>query len=60
MRIELFKRKLPLMRPTWYFRIRSVNGQIVAQSQGYSRRIDAMDSAHHLKESLATARVVDA
>lgn len=60
MKIELFSRKRLIGRPLWYFRIRAHNGQVVAQSEGYARRIDAMDTAHHLKEALGKATVVDA
>jgi uncharacterized protein YegP (UPF0339 family) len=60
MKIEIFNRRNLLGSKRWYFRIRQRNGQIVAQSEGYSRRIDAMDTAHHLKEALGKATVVDA
>lgn len=60
MRIELFSHKRLLKRPVWYFRIVARNGETVAQSEGYSRRIDALDTAHHLKEALGKATVVDA
>lgn len=59
MRIVLFSRKRLLKRPLWYFRIVARNGEPVAQSEGYSRRIDAMQTAHLLKEKLAGAPVVD-
>jgi uncharacterized protein YegP (UPF0339 family) len=60
LKIEIFNRRNLLGSKRWYFRIRQRNGQIVAQSEGYSRRIDAMDTAHHLKEALGKATVVDA
>lgn len=60
MRIELFSRRRFVKGPLWYFRIVANNGETVAQSEGYSRRIDAMDTAHMLKESLGKAQVVDA
>jgi uncharacterized protein YegP (UPF0339 family) len=60
MKIEIFSRQRFVRGPLWYFRIRAKNGEIVAQSEGYSRRIDAMDTAHHLKEALGKAAVVDA
>lgn len=59
MKIVLFSRKRLLGRPKWYFRIVARNGETVAQSEGYSRRIDAMDTAHHIKESIGKATVVD-
>lgn len=60
MRIELFSHKRLLKRPVWYFRIVARNGETVAQSEGYSRRIDAMDIAHKLKDELGSAKVQDA
>jgi uncharacterized protein YegP (UPF0339 family) len=60
MTIELFSRKRLVGRPRWFFRVVARNGQIVAQSEAYSRRIDAMQTAHSLKEELSFARIVDA
>lgn len=60
MTIELFSRKRLIGRPKWFFRIVARNGETVAQSEAYSRRIDAMDTAHMLKEQIPSARVVDA
>jgi uncharacterized protein YegP (UPF0339 family) len=59
MRIELFSRKRLVGRPRWFFRIRAGNGEIVAQSEGYSRRIDARGTADALKAGLANAEIVD-
>lgn len=61
MKIEIFSRK-PLLigRPTWYFRIRAMNGQVLAQSQGYSRRLDCVATVHSLRSGLANAEMHDA
>jgi uncharacterized protein YegP (UPF0339 family) len=65
--IELFSRRRLVRGPLWYFRIVARNGETVArngetvaQSEGYSRRIDCMNTAHRLKDELGKARVVDA
>lgn len=61
MTIVLFSRKRLLARhPTWYFRIVAKNGEPVAQSEGYSRRIDAKETALVLKRDLASAEIRDA
>jgi uncharacterized protein YegP (UPF0339 family) len=60
MKIEIFSRRRLVRGPLWYFRVVARNGEIIAQSEAYSRRIDAMDTAHHLKEALGKATVVDA
>jgi uncharacterized protein YegP (UPF0339 family) len=59
MRIELFSRKRLLKRPLWYFRVVATNGQVVAQSEGYSRRLDAKETAEGLKAQLPRAPIVD-
>ena len=43
-RIELFKDS----SKAWRFRIIARNGQIVAQSEGYRRRVDALSTARSL------------
>jgi uncharacterized protein YegP (UPF0339 family) len=58
--VELFSRRRLVGLPKWYFRIKARNGQIVAQSEGYSRRIDAKQTALHLKRDLASAEIRDA
>jgi uncharacterized protein YegP (UPF0339 family) len=58
MRIELFSRKRLLKRPLWYFRIRAANGELIAQSEGYSRKIDALGTANLLKNGAAGADIV--
>jgi uncharacterized protein YegP (UPF0339 family) len=59
MRIEIFSRKLPLMRPKWFFRVRAGNGEIIAQSEAYSRRMDALGTAHALRTGLSRAEISD-
>jgi uncharacterized protein YegP (UPF0339 family) len=60
MKIEVFSRKPLIGRPKWFFRIRAMNGQIVAQSEGYSRRLDAVSTAHSIRSGLANAEIKDA
>jgi uncharacterized protein YegP (UPF0339 family) len=60
MRIETFTRKRLLGRPLWYFRIIALNGETVAQSEGYSRRIDCIETAHSLRANLGKAEICDA
>jgi uncharacterized protein YegP (UPF0339 family) len=57
MRIEIFSARNLLGRKRWYFRVRAANGQKVAQSEGYSRRFDAVSTAHSLKAGLANAEI---
>lgn len=60
MKIETFKRARLIGRPRWYFRVRANNGEIVAQSEGYSRRIDCVETAHALRANLGSAEIADA
>jgi uncharacterized protein YegP (UPF0339 family) len=60
MTIELFSRRRLVRGPLWYFRVVARNGETVAQSEGYSRRLDCMNTAHLLKDELGKARIVDA
>jgi uncharacterized protein YegP (UPF0339 family) len=59
-KIELFKGEKPLIgRAKWFFRIKvkSIGDrwEIVAQSEGYSRRLDAKTTAEHLRDNLHEA-----
>jgi uncharacterized protein YegP (UPF0339 family) len=58
MRIELFSRKRLIGRPRWYFRVVAINGQIVAQSEAYSRRLDAKATALSLKRNIGDVEIV--
>lgn len=60
MLIETFRRKRLLGAIRWYFRVIADNGQIIAQSEGYSRRIDCLETAHSMRASLGTAEIEDA
>lgn len=60
MKIEIFSRRTLFSVKRWYFRVRANNGQIVAQSEGYSRRVDAVSTAWSLKNSISIAEVYDA
>lgn len=56
MRIEMFSR-LGLRGKKWYFRVRAANGEIIAQSEAYSRRIDARSTAERMRDNLAKASI---
>ena len=58
MTIELFRR-LGLFGWRWYFRLRSRNGRILAQSEGYSRRIDAIGAVHTIRAEIPQAEIID-
>jgi len=58
MRIELFSRAT-LFGRKWFFRIRSSNLQVVAQSEAYSRHIDAKRTAESIKQYAGYAEIVD-
>jgi uncharacterized protein YegP (UPF0339 family) len=60
MKIEIFSRRNLIGSKRWFFRIRAMNGEPVAQSEGYSRRVDAVATAHSLKSKLVNAEVTDA
>jgi uncharacterized protein YegP (UPF0339 family) len=60
MKIEIYCRKRFVKGPLWFFRVRAANGEIIAQSEGYSRRIDAMSTIRLLRAQLANAEIVDA
>jgi uncharacterized protein YegP (UPF0339 family) len=59
-KIEIFSRRRLVRGPLWYFRIVARNGEIVAQSEAYSRHIDARATANSLKSGIPTAEIVDA
>lgn len=57
MKIEIFSRRNLIGKKRWFFRARAMNGNIIAQSEGYSRRVDAISTAHSLKAGLANAEI---
>jgi uncharacterized protein YegP (UPF0339 family) len=59
MKIEIFSRRSLIGLPRWYFRVRAGNGKIIAQSEGYSRHIDARSTAYSLKSGIPNAEIVD-
>ncbi len=59
MKIEMFSRRNLIGRKKWYFRIRAGNGEVVAQSEAYSRRIDAMGTVQAIRQDVGTAEVVE-
>lgn len=56
MRIEMFSR-LGLCGKRWYFRVRADNGEIIAASEGYKRRVDARSTAQRLRDGMASASI---
>lgn len=60
MKIEVFQRKRLLLPPLYYFRIRADNGKVVAQSEGYSRRIDCVGTVHSVRNGIPRAEIIDA
>lgn len=58
MKIKLFPR-LTLRGRKWFFRIVADNGQTVAQSEGYSRRLDALETIKSLRAKLPKAELVE-
>lgn len=59
MKIELFSRRNLFGIKKWYFRIRAGNGEVIAHSEAYSRRIDAMGTAQAIRQDVGTAEVVE-
>lgn len=59
--IEIFNRRSGKKdKPTQtYFRIKAGNGEIIAQSEGYSRKVYCLDTVELLRTALADAPVVD-
>jgi uncharacterized protein YegP (UPF0339 family) len=57
---ELFTRRVGLLRRRrFFFRMVARNGKTVAQSEGYQRAIDRMDTVLLIKRTVAIARIVD-
>jgi hypothetical protein len=54
MKIEVFSR-LTLSGRRWFFRIKAANGKIVAQSESYHNRSDAIETATMLRAKLFDA-----
>lgn len=59
MKLEVFHRRNMLGKMRWYFRIRAENGQIVAQSEAYSRKIDAMSTAQSIRQNVGAAEIIE-
>lgn len=57
-RIELFSRR-GLRGRRHYFRIAAANGKTVAQSEGYSRAVDCLETARALIDNLGEAEIHD-
>ena len=57
MKIEIFSR-IGLRGRRWYFRIKAANGEIIAQSEAYTRKESAVGTAQLIRQNVATAEVV--
>ena len=57
MKIEFFTR-LGLRGRRHYFRVLAANGEPIAQSEGYARKIDAVGTANLLKNGVTDAELV--
>lgn len=52
---EIFPRRNLLGLKRWHWRIRHINGEIMGQSEAYSRRIDAMQAVSTIRRYAAIA-----
>lgn len=59
MKVEVFPCRNLLGMKRWYFRIRAENGQIVAQSEAYSRKTDAMSTVQSIRQNVGTAEIIE-
>lgn len=57
LRYRLFQSKARTTKNQWFFRIQSKNGNIIASSEGYKRRANALKTLNLLKP--ATAPVIE-
>lgn len=56
MRFQLYRR-LTLRGYRWYWRLRAANHEIIAQSEGYARKADALVSIELVRDLPATTPV---
>lgn len=59
MKVEIFRR-LGMRGRLWFFRVRARNGRIIAQSEGYRNRGDALQTINLLKAGLPYAGIEEA
>ena len=57
MRIELFERRT-LRGKRWYFRVKAANHKVIAQSEAYHNRNDALATATLLRRELFNAELI--
>lgn len=57
MKFEIYSRRT-LRGKRWFFRIRAKNHKILAQSEGYYNRDDAVDTCIVIMEQAHTAKIV--
>lgn len=58
LKFEMYDR-LTLMGRRYFFRVKGGNGEIVVQSEGYTRRESAMHTIQLLRQNLQFAEIVD-
>jgi uncharacterized protein YegP (UPF0339 family) len=60
--IEMFssRGRFGLSKLKWYFRIRAKNGETVAQSEGYSRKVDAVNTVMLIIREVKNAEIREA
>lgn len=59
MKIETFSSRNLVGLKRWYFRVRAMNGHVLVQSEGYSRRVDMLGTIHSLKSGMSRAEIID-
>ena len=42
----------------WYFRLVAANGEVILQSEGYTRRVDCVDTIQTIQEIAPGAKIV--
>lgn len=55
-KFEVFSRR-GLRGKRWYFRFVAPNGQIMAQSEGYVRKIDALSAVSSIQANAPSAQI---
>lgn len=56
---EIFERRNMLGLKRWYFRIRAANGEMVAQSEAYTRKASAEATVRAIMRAAASADVIN-
>lgn len=56
MRFELFSR-ITLFGKRYYWRLKAKNNRVIAQSEGYRNKVDALSTVHEIRRNSAYAQV---